>query len=153
MALMLRSPLPTMLPRKAVSPQPGTIKGEPSSVAIGGKLLYIVPGLGIQGWLNKQVGLSLHSWLMGSTSSGTALYQANILFKTRLGKINPIFGVGYANSILWSSGNQENGKGMFNASLGLNLGDDNFYFLPALEVLSGNGETIPLFTVGFYWWV
>lgn len=150
---MIRPPASRTIPRKVALVKPLSLKEESRPFAVGGKLLYIIPGLGIQGWLNENVGLSLHAWLMGSSSSGTALYQGNLLFKTQMGKLKPIFGVGYVNSMLWSSGNRENGNGMVNTSLGLSLGDEDFYFLPALEILSGNGETIPLFTVGFYWWV
>lgn len=151
---MMRPPASRALPRKAAPVKPPVIiKEEARPFAVGGKLLYIIPGLGIQGWLNENVGLSLHAWLIGSTNSGTALYQGNLLFKTQMGKIKPIFGLGYGNSMMWESGKRENGNGMVNTSLGLSLGDENFYFLPALEILSGSGDTVPLFTIGFYWWI
>lgn len=159
--LFLSAPLN---PAKAEAPKARSIKILPSKVAapsaeepknfsVGGKLVYFLPGVGLQSWFDNNLGVGLCLWPLGSTTSGVLIYQGNLFLKTNLGRIKPVIGLGYVNSLTLNAGATENGTGMLDLSFALSLGDKDFYFLPALEILIGNGTAIPLFTIGFYWWI
>ncbi len=122
-------------------------------LALGTKLLFILPALSGQYWLTNNLGTEVSIWPYGTSNVSFAWYEANLLYKVGSTGFQPIIGIGYMNVSAWSSNTSSSGTGTFVASVGARLGDEKFSFVPALELYSGSGGSTTLPTFSFHWFI
>jgi hypothetical protein len=124
-----------------------SVQAADKRLAIGTKLLYVLPGLSSQLWFDNDIGIEGNIWPYAPL---WFIIEGNILYKKELRGLKPVISLGFN----YVTGGVEEARGSesaINLGLGLNYGSKEFSFIPALGCWISSGKIINFISFSFHW--